>query len=300
MLRGLANLTSQAYNSSMPSPLFNTPAHWQHLLPQPDARSHKYNRGYVLIQGGYPVTGAARLAALAAARTGAGMTSIAVPDIALPIYASQCLSIMVKPYTQPDALYALIADQRVSACLIGPGAGVSEQTLATTLNMLASGKPVVIDADAVSSLNGQVDLLKNNIQSSCVLTPHDGEFARLFGHRPDESLPTRLKQAQEAARLSQAIVLLKGTLTIIATPDGRLIVNDNAPATLATAGAGDVLAGMITSLLAQSMPAFEACAAATWLHGAAASLFGVGLIADDLPGLIPAALRSAMAAPAAS
>lgn len=275
----------------MQSEIINHPGLWQHLLPQPDASSHKYRRGYALIQGGYPITGAARLAALAAARIGAGLTAIAVPEIAFAIYASQLLSIMAKPYTTPAQHAALINDNKVSAYLIGPGAGVTEETAETTLQMLGFGKPVVIDADALTSFAGRADRLTQSIAAPCVLTPHDGEFSRLFGVTPAHELSLRITQTQTAASQTGAVVLLKGAQTVIATPDGRQAVNNNAPPTLATAGSGDVLAGMITGLLAQGMPAFEASAAAAWLHAEAATLFGPGLIAEDLPGLLPAAIR---------
>lgn len=283
----LANLPSQAYNPVMPHYQPNSPALWQSLLPAPDANSHKYSRGYVLIQGGYPVTGAARLAAMAAARSGAGITAIAVPEMALPIYASQLLSIMAKPYATTLDLYALIHDPRIGAFLIGPGAGFSKETRQTTLTMLQTGKPVVMDADALTAFARKSDSLKKAIIAPCVLTPHDGEFEKLFGLMPADQLPERITQAMVAAKQTNAIILLKGANTIIAAPDARIIVNEHAPATLATAGAGDVLAGLITSLLAQGMPAFEAAAAAVWLHSAAARQYGMGLIAEDLPALIP-------------
>lgn len=275
----------------MQTEITNHPRLWQHLLPQPDASSHKYRRGYALIQGGYPVTGAARLAALAAARIGAGMTAIAVPEIAFPIYASQLLSIMAKPYGTPEQLAALIGDNRVSAYLIGPGAGVTEDTAVTTLQMLRTGKSVVIDADALTSFAGRADRLTQSIAAPCVLTPHDGEFSRLLGVTPSLELSLRITQTQTAASQIGAVVLLKGAQTVIAAPNGRQVVNNNAPPTLATAGSGDVLAGIITGLLAQGMPAFEASAAAVWLHAEAATLFGPGLIAEDLPGLLTAAIR---------
>lgn len=270
----------------------NSPARWRSLLPKPDAHSHKYSRGYVLIQGGYPVTGAARLSALAAARSGAGITAIAVPEAALPIYASQLLSIMAKPYRDQDSLKSLIEDTRVGAFLIGPGAGVTEETRTTTESMLDTGKSVVIDADALTAFQGRLGSLIKRIQSPCVLTPHDGEFERLFGILPSSKPADRINQVLEAASQTQAIVLLKGAQTIIASPDNRVIINDNAPPTLATAGAGDVLAGLITGLLAQCMPVFEATATAAWIHGEAARLFGDGLIADDLPAMIPQVLKT--------
>lgn len=278
----------------MTEPQINHPAHWQSLLPQPDADSHKYIRGYVLIQGGYPVTGAARLAAMAAARSGAGITAIAVPESALNIYASQLLSIMAKPYSDTSSLSTLINDQRIGALLIGPGAGVSDSTRQTTLNMLKTAKPVVIDADALTVFAREADRLHKSISGPCVLTPHDGEFQTLFNMQPAKETAQRISQAQSAAASVGGIVLLKGSQTMIAAPDGRVILNQAAPPTLATAGAGDVLAGIITSLLAQGMPAFEAAAAATWIHAEAARLFGVGMIAEDLPELIPTILQSLM------
>jgi ADP-dependent NAD(P)H-hydrate dehydratase / NAD(P)H-hydrate epimerase len=287
----LANFSEQAYNSTMPNTQLNyqsnSPALWQSLLPKPDAGSHKYSRGYVLIQGGYPVTGASRMAALAAARSGAGITAIAVPEVALAIYASQLLSIMAKPYKDTAELHTLIQDARIGALLIGPGAGSNTQTRQTTLAMLETGKPVVIDADALTAFNKRTTELQQAIHKPCVLTPHDGEFSQLFGIKPANELTDRIAQASAAAKQIQAIVLLKGSKTVIAAPDGQVIVNENAPPTLATAGAGDVLAGLITGLLAQGIPAFEAAAAATWIHGEAATLFGHGLIAEDLPDLIP-------------
>lgn len=279
----------------MPDYQSNTPALWQSLLPQPDANSHKYSRGYVLIQGGYPMTGAARLAALAAARSGAGITAIAVPENAFSIYASQLLSVMAKPYANIADLHALILDARVGALLIGPGAGNSTDTRQTTLTMLQSGKPVVIDADALSTFARQLDKLSKTITAACVLTPHAGEFQRLFGINPASNLDERISQVLQASQQTNAVILLKGAHTVIAAPDGRLIVNEDAPPTLATAGAGDVLAGMITSLLAQGMPALEAAAAAAWIHSEAARLFGIGLMAEDLPELVPQVLEQLLA-----
>jgi len=291
----LANPDYQAYNSGMSTYESNAPSLWQSLLPKPDATSHKYSRGYVLIYGGYPTTGAARLAAYAAARTGAGITAIAVPEIALAIYASQLLSIMAKPYSTTTRLEALITDKRVGAFLIGPGAGVTEETRHSAMTMLGTKKPVVMDADALTVFAAQADLLKTLISGPCVLTPHDGEFERMFGIALGRQPHERIQQTLLASAQSGAVVLLKGAQTVIAAPDGRLIVNEHAPATLATAGSGDVLAGIITSLLAQGLPALEAAAAGCWIHSEAARMFGIGLIAEDIPEYIPAVLEQLMA-----
>jgi ADP-dependent NAD(P)H-hydrate dehydratase / NAD(P)H-hydrate epimerase len=176
----------------------------------------------------------------------------------------------------------LLTDTRYSGFLIGPGAGVSDETKGCALRMLATNKPVVIDADAITSFKAEPSLLFESIEGPCVLTPHEGEFDRIFAIQGD-----KLHRAREAAKQSGAIVILKGADTVIASPDGRAVINANAPPTLATAGSGDVLSGIILGLLSQGMEPFLASCAAVWMHGAAANLFGVGLIADDLPDLLP-------------
>lgn len=275
------------YNNRMAIAKTNQPSLWQKLLPKPDAASNKYTRGSALIVGGYPITGAARLAAMACARTGAGITTIACPQIALPIYASSMLSVMTKPFDSDKTFNNLISDARISAYLIGPGAGLSQETRAQAQAILSKASPCVIDADAIKAFAGHQAILRNTIQAPCVLTPHEGEFKHLFDLDDD-----RNASVTHAARQTGAIVLLKGSDTLIADPEGRLIVNENASPTLATAGSGDVLAGIITGLLAQGMPAFEAAAAATWIHAEAARLFGVGLIAEDLIEMLPTVLAN--------
>ncbi len=264
----------------------NDPGLWRPQLPQLESSANKYTRGHALLCGGYPMTGAARMAARAAARAGAGLTTIAVPEAGLPVYAAALTSIMVRPLAQPDDLSRLLADARFSALLIGPGAGVTETTRERALAMLASGRPVLLDADAISVFADRPPELFAAIRTACVLTPHEGEFARVFGAAGD-----KLARARAAARLSGAVIVLKGADTVIAAPDGRAIVNSNAPPTLATAGSGDVLGGIILGLLAQGMDAFLAAAAAVWLHGAAAADFGPGLLAEDLADLLPGVLR---------
>ncbi len=267
-------------------PLKNVPLLWLQSLRCPHASDHKYTRGHALIWGGYPMTGAGRLAARAAARIGAGIVTVAVPAEALPIYAAALTSILVHPIVSFPDLVSLLEKRTFSSLLIGPGAGVTEDTRQRTLMMLEKGIPIVLDADALTLFQNDLSPLIQAITGPCVLTPHEGEFKRLFEFDGD-----RLSRARSAAKLTGAIVILKGSETVIAAPDGRAIINDNAPPTLATAGSGDVLSGMIAGLLAQTMEPFLAAAAAVWMHSAAAVKFGPGLIAEDLPELIPAVLR---------
>ncbi len=273
----------------------NAPAQWLAKLPQPQFSGNKYTRGHALLVGGYPMTGAARMAARATARIGAGLTTIAVPEPALPIYAAALTSIMVQPLGSEHDLDALLADRRYTACLIGPGAGVNDSTRARALRMLASGKAVLLDADAITAFAKNPDELFAAMRTPCVITPHEGEFRRLFSIDGD-----KLTRARAAARRSGAIIVLKGADTVIAAPDGRASINSNAPATLATAGSGDVLGGLILGLLAQAMDPFLAACAAVWIHGAAAAAFGPGLLAEDLPDLIPGVLRELLRIAAAA
>ena len=264
----------------------NTPPLWQSKLPRPEAAAHKYSRGHALLYGGYPMTGAARMSARAAARIGAGLTTIAVSEQAFPIYAAALTSIMVQPLKGDQDFDRLLEDARYTAVAIGPGAGINDITRARSLSALRSQKAVVLDADAISVFAGRTAELFANIHGPCVMTPHEGEFKRIFDDSGD-----KLTRARRAAHESGAVIVLKGADTIVAAPDGRAIINANAPATLATAGSGDVLGGFILGLLAQGTDAFPAAAAAVWLHGAAASIFGVGLMAEDLPDLLPQVLR---------
>lgn len=270
----------------------NDPALWRRELPRPASGANKYSRGHALLVGGYPMTGAARMAARAAARTGAGLTTIAVPDIALPIYAGALLSIMVQPLSRPEDLTRLLCDSRYTALLIGPGAGVNEVTRARAHALLQTHRAVLLDADAISVFANRVGELAGAIHGPCILTPHEGEFARIFARGAERGGGgDKLSRARAAARSSGAIIVLKGSDTVIAAPDGRAIVNSNAPANLATAGSGDVLGGVILGLLAQGMDGFLAAAAGVWLHAAAAADFGPGLLAEDLPDLLPGVLR---------
>ena len=265
----------------------NSPSLWIDALPATIANSNKYTRGHAVVFGGFPQTGAARMAARAAARMGAGLTTIAVSTEALPVYAAALESVMVKSISATNDFVQLIADPRVSAFLIGPGAGVSESTRSRVLQLLSTGKPIVLDADALTVFADDPPALFNAIKGPCVLTPHEGEFGRIF-----DLQGSREVRAAAAAKQSNAIIVLKGSSTVVAAPNNLLIVNENAPPTLATAGSGDVLAGMILGLLAQNMDAMLASAAAVWMHGKAAQNFGPGLIAEDLPDCLPEVWRN--------
>jgi len=269
-----------------PDTFENDPRLWLAVLPRLHDDGNKHTRGHALISGGYPMTGAARMAARAAARAGAGLTTIAVAPIALPVYATALTSIMVQPLAIPEDFGCLLDDNRYTAFLIGPGAGTGDETRTRALAMLGTGRPTLLDADALTAFADDPLTLDRAITGPCVLTPHDGEFHRLFDPNGD-----KLTRTRAAARRSGAIIVLKGSDTVITSPDGRSVINSNAPPTLATAGSGDVLSGIVLGLLAQSMEPFLAAAAAVWLHGAAATEFGPGLIAEDLPDLLPRVFR---------
>jgi NAD(P)H-hydrate epimerase len=260
-----------------PNTAANDPRWWLAGLPRPSLASHKYTRGHALVAGGGEMTGAARLAAKSALRTGAGLVTLAAPETAFLIYAAALTGVIVHRVAGLDDFRRLLADKRRNAVLIGPGAGVGAETRDITLAALEAQKRAVLDADALTSFADDPSMLFSAIRSPCVITPHEGEFARLFdttGSKPD--------RARRAARQSGAVVLLKGADTVIAAPDGRVAINANAPPELATAGSGDVLAGIVLGLLAQGMEPFAAAAAAAWIHGDAAGRIGPGLISEDL------------------
>jgi len=270
----------------------NNPALWRESLPSAGTAAHKYTKGHVLVvSGGATATGAARLGARAALRMGAGLVSVVSPPSALQVNASHLTAIMLLRFEGAEGLATLLEDKRRNAVLVGPGNGVGAQTRANVEAIMTSGAACVIDADAITSFEQSPrDLfvaIGNYFAGPTVLTPHEGEFKRLF---PDLE-GSKLARALAAAKRAGAIVLLKGPDTIVAAPDGRAIVNANAGPELGTAGSGDVLAGMIAGLLAQHTPAFEAAAAAAWMHGRAGTLFGRGLIAEDLPELLPQVLN---------
>jgi hydroxyethylthiazole kinase-like uncharacterized protein yjeF len=234
------------------------------------------------------------MAARAALRAGAGLVTIASPRDALLVQAAANLAVMVRPVDGADALAEFLSDRRFNAVVLGPGGGVGEAMCRLVEAALDGARAVVLDADALTSFSDQPERLAHAIRERSgptLLTPHGGEFSRLFRTVPAvlES-NSKLDKARAAARHMGAIVLLKGADTAVAAPDGRAAIAENAPPWLATAGSGDVLAGMAAGLLAQEMPAFEAACAAVWLHGEAASAFGPGLVSEDLPEALPPVL----------
>jgi NAD(P)H-hydrate epimerase len=277
----------------------NAPALWLERFPWPRLSSHKYSRGHAVVVGGAAMTGAGRLAARACQRAGAGLVTVAAHAEAIPIYAGNA-GLLMMPVGHPADFAALLDDARKNAVLLGPGNGVTDETRACVLLTLEADRRCVLDADAltvfadrpqdlIAALTGAAE---RQGAAAAVLTPHDGEFARLFRRVDSVDLDgDKLARVRAAAAATGAVVLLKGADTTIAHPDGRVRINANAPATLATAGAGDVLAGLIVGLLAQGMDAFDAASAGAWIHGAAAEAFGPGLIAEDLPELVPGVLR---------
>ena len=266
----------------------NTPTLWRY--PWPKAEGHKYARGHcVVVSGPAHATGAARLAARAALRVGAGLVSVASPPAAVAVNAAHLTAIMIKPFDGADGLAKLLADKRLNAVVLGPGLGVGGETRELVNVALKSGASVVLDADAISSFKDDPEALFNRLHERCVLTPHDGEFERLFPGLLDESA-SKVEAARTAAKRAGCVMLLKGGDTVIADVSGKAAINANAPPTLATAGSGDVLAGLISGLLAQQMNVFEAACAGAWLHGDAAHRFGPGLIAEDLPEMLPKVL----------
>jgi hydroxyethylthiazole kinase-like uncharacterized protein yjeF len=280
-----------------PKTFENMPALWRMRFPVPISQGHKYDRGHaVVVSGAAWSTGAARLAARGALRAGAGLVTIASPREALAINAAASLAVMVRPVDGAAELTAFLADRRFNAVAIGPGAGVAEVTCDRVLAVLSGERAVVLDADAMTSFANNPQrlavALKDRAAQRMILTPHEGEFLRFFGVLDERTkVGSKLDRARLAAKLTGSIIVLKGADTVVASPDGRAAISANAPPYLATAGAGDVLTGMATGLLAQGMPAFEAAAAAVWLHGEAASAFGPGLIAEDLPEQLPRVYR---------
>jgi len=276
----------------------NLPQLWRDKFSIPRAQGHKYDRGHaVVLSGPAWSTGAARLAARGALRAGAGLVTIASTREALAVNAAASLAVMVRPVDGATELARFLADPRLNALAIGPGLGVSEATCGLVLAALDGERAVVLDADAITSFAKSPQRLATAIKArgdrATILTPHEGEFSRYFhGLDAETKAGSKLQRARRAAELTGAVILLKGPDTVVAAADGRASIAANAPAFLATAGAGDVLTGIAAGLLAQGMPAFEAASAAVWLHGEAASAFGIGLVADDLSEQLPGVYRA--------
>lgn len=280
---GIADATVAAVK---PQTFANEPALWRHLFPVPRAEGHKYDRGHAVVMSGpMHATGAARLAAKAALRAGAGLVTVAAPRAALPVLGASLTAVMVREANGAKGLARLLADKRLNAVLLGPGQGVGKATRDAVAAAAKAGRALVLDADALTSFSESPESLARLLSKvpSAILTPHDGEFARLFGRQSKIVRgESRVDRARVGARKLRAVMLLKGPDTVVASPDGRAAIAANAPPWLATAGSGDVLAGIAAGLLAQDMPAFEAACAAVWLHGEAGAEAGPGLISEDL------------------
>lgn len=266
--------------------------------------AHKYTHGHaVVLAGGLGRTGAARLAARAALRVGAGLVTVAAPGAAVPECAAQLTAIMLRRVDGAEELAALLEDRRLNAVCLGPGLGLGGETRALVNTALAAPGAAVLDADALTAFAADSAALFGALHPRAVLTPHGGEFARLFPDLADRGasdtglpIATRADLVAAAAHRAGAVVLLKGAETLIAAPDGRCALHDAAQAHpapwLATAGAGDVLAGLIAGLMARGLAPFEAAGDAAWLHAAAARQIGPGLIAEDLPDALPDVFRA--------
>jgi hydroxyethylthiazole kinase-like uncharacterized protein yjeF len=289
---GISDVTVAACGSRV---FENVPELWRASFPRPKLDSHKYSRGHaVVVSGPMFMTGAARLAARAALRMGAGLVTVAAAKDAIPVLAASLTAVMVRQAAGATGLAQLLKDKRMNAVLLGPGQGVGTATRNTVIAAAKARRSIVLDADALTSFARQASVLAKVLKPAheAVLTPHEGEFDRLFsGHKEIIEIPSKIERTRAAAKAMGQVVLLKGADTVVAAPDGRAVVATNAPADLATAGAGDVLAGFIVGLLAQGMPAFEAACAAVWLHGECGQLVGRGLISEDLPEALPHVLR---------
>ena len=280
-----------------PQTFENIPQTWREAFPVPRIDGHKYARGHaIVVSGDIAATGAARMSARGSLRAGAGLVTLASPRDALAVNAAALTAVMVRPIDTVVEFAELLADRRFNACVIGPGAGLGERTRNFVLTALSAKRGLVLDAVALTSFAEAPDRLFEAIKAShdpqVVLTPHEGEFPRLFSDISNKHpLRSKLERVRAAAERSGAVVLLKGPDTVVASPDGRATIAANAPPWLATAGAGDVLSGIIAGLLAQGGAAFEAASIGVWMHGEAAREAGPGLIAEDLPEVMPAVFR---------
>ncbi len=290
-------IDAKALDEIKPQTFENVPPFWRDSFPVPRIASHKYARGHVLaVSGEIASTGAARLSARAALRAGAGLVTLASPRDALAVNAAALTAVMVRPIDTAVEFAEHLADKRFNTVVIGPGAGVGPRTIDFVHTALTARRRLVLDADALTSFADAPDRLFESIKAvsdpEVVLTPHEGEFPRLFSDMSNKHPGrSKLERVRAAAERCGAVVLLKGADTTVASPDGRATIAANAPPWLATAGSGDVLAGIIAGLLAQGVPAFEAATMGVWMHGEAAREAGPGLIAEDLTEVMPAVFR---------
>ncbi len=297
-------IASDVLEHIMPKTSLNAPPLWGQSYPVPRLEGHKYGRGHaVIVSGPLAQTGAARLCARGTLRAGAGLVTVATPAAALAVHAAALTAIMTRVADGAEDLAEILTDPRKNVVAMGPGLGVGAPTRALVLAALKPAPPdapprrIVLDADALSSFVEDPRVLFDAIAAgghAVVLTPHDGEFAKLFGKSLDITM-AKPRRTREAAAMSGATVVLKGADTVVAHPDGRASIAASEAPWLATAGSGDVLAGIIAGLLAQPMPTFEACAAAVWLHAEAARLFGAGLISEDIADMLPRVLSNLLA-----
>lgn len=286
-------IPSSVLTDIAPRTFANDPDFWLRYFPKLKVDGHKYDRGHtVVVSGPMESTGAGRLAARTALRAGAGLVTVATSKSAFYINAAQLTAVMVAPYDGPAGLAEVLSDPRITAVLIGPGAGADPEVRDLVTAVLSSGAVAVLDAEGITAYQHAPAELFEQIKARpapTIMTPHEGEFRRIF---PDlENEPSKLERARRAAEISGSVIILKGADTVVAAPDGLASINETAPPWLATAGSGDVLAGLVTGLLSQGMAAFDAAAAAVWIHSEAAVSFGPGLIAEDMADLLPGVLQ---------
>lgn len=280
-------LSAQTLAQVQPSCFENQPRWWLNRFPLPHPLGHKYNRGQAVIFGGRNQPGACLLAARAAQRIGAGLATIICDTDMFSLFALANKTATVETLGILDDPARVLKDPRRNAVLLGPGLGISERSRGLLAAAMASGRPCVFDADALSLMaHDKMNLSEQQLSATHLLTPHQGEYERIFSSRADQ-----LTNAKAAAVESRAIVLLKGASSVVAHPDGNAVINTNAPANLATAGSGDVLAGIALGLIAQGVETFHAACMAAWFHGQVAEMFGHGLVADDLPEMLPQVLN---------
>ncbi|MDW6023117.1 NAD(P)H-hydrate dehydratase [Mesorhizobium sp. BAC0120] len=283
-----------------PKTVENDPANWIAHFPAPGTETHKYARGHVAVFcGGLSATGAARLSAMAAARTGSGAVTLLSPASALAVNAAHLTSIILRKSDSIEEAGEFLQARKPGALVLGPGFGTNDKASAFALELISAASgyvcAIVFDADALTIFSKKrsefIEKANTSSAPALVLTPHEGEFGRLFPELAQNGRLSKLDRATQAAAMANSVIIYKGPDTVIAAPDGRVAINSNGTPLLATAGSGDVLSGVCAGLLAQGMPAFEAACAGVWMHAEAARTFGPGLIAEDLPLALAPVLR---------